>query len=102
MMDISPAFPRVMSKNMDAQTERMSGARLFGRDASNDNDNFLAPSPHLTAQGSMKSASTRDKRIGRSAIPAEWMSQVKNFDSLGTKKETNMFDVSGTIVLGPG
>lgn len=98
MMDISPAFPR-MSKTMNGHMERMSGARLFGRDASNDNDhNPLASSPQVNDE-SMKSSSVRDKRVQRSAIPTEWMSQVNDFDPSSTKQESNMFDVSLPLFL---
>ncbi|KAA1471293.1 hypothetical protein DENSPDRAFT_775853 [Dentipellis sp. KUC8613] len=75
-MDISPAIPRNLpsfreNNNLSVKpTTRpralTSGARLFGRDVSNDSLSVPAPS-------SIKSNSSQGKRTQRSALPMEWM-----------------------------
>ncbi|TFY74382.1 hypothetical protein EWM64_g9630 [Hericium alpestre] len=72
-MDISPAVPRTSRPSSTLSVKPTtrpraltSGARLFGRDVSNDS----LPSP---VPASIKSGSSQGKRTQRSALPMEWM-----------------------------
>ncbi|THH04561.1 hypothetical protein EW146_g10145, partial [Bondarzewia mesenterica] len=78
-MDISPAPPT--RSHGHATT-----GRLFGRDASND----MAKPP------ASKSGTAAGKRIQRSALPAEWMSQVKTSQPMDIKRSDNIFAPSST------
>ncbi|KAF8162904.1 hypothetical protein B0H34DRAFT_651702 [Crassisporium funariophilum] len=79
-MDISPAPPvkpasrLSMIDNSKPQRPRAftSGARLFGSDISNSNNNLL-PSPQMVGTSISKNTGTTSaKRIQRAALPTEW------------------------------
>ena len=80
-MDISPAPPVNPPSRLKSQSKRprafTSGARLFGNDISNSNNNVLFPSPSIVAAPTHKATgSTSAKRIQRAALPTEWLTAI--------------------------
>ncbi|KAI0031492.1 hypothetical protein K488DRAFT_79028 [Vararia minispora EC-137] len=100
MMDISPAPPvrTSTSENVDITGRKLAGrprsattsaARLFGRDAGNDPPPVSALHPPSTRLS--------NKRIQRSALPMEWMSQTKPSSGLVAPSSPDAMDVDSSF-----
>jgi M-phase inducer tyrosine phosphatase len=91
-MDISPApLPTNplndpgRQKSSSRPRAYTSGARLFGNDLSNNSSSHLPSTQNVSvpfnkADPSNTSTCAADKRIQRSALPAEWLTNARTFD----------------------
>jgi M-phase inducer tyrosine phosphatase len=91
-MDISPA-PQPTNPLVDSGRQKSSsrpraytsGARLFGNDLSNNSSSHLPGTQNISvplhkADDSNTSTRSTDKRMQRSALPAEWLTNAHIFD----------------------